>query len=324
MIRLVEEAELRELVSEPLALEAVERAFRALAEGRVEQPPPMAFDFERGLGEVHVKGAHLKGSPVFAIKVASGFYRNPHRGLPVSSGLVLVFDADSGFPLALFHDNAYLTELRTAAAGALAVRHLAPEVVDLMALIGTGSQARYQLRAIVRVRRPKRVLAWSRDRERRVRYASEMTAALSIQVEPAESIEHALDGASLVVTVTPAREPIVAARLVAKGATLIAVGSDGPEKQELEVEILARASKVVADKLAQCVRLGEIHHALEAGVLEEKDVYGELGDIVVGRLPGRENDDELIVCDLTGTGAQDAALAEIAWSKFITRADDSD
>jgi ornithine cyclodeaminase len=277
----------------------------------------MAFDFEQGSGEVHVKGAYLAGAPIFAIKVASGFYRNLDRGLPVSSGLVLVFDARSGFPLALFHDNAYLTELRTAAAGALAVRHLAPETVEKMAVIGTGSQARYQLRAICGVRRPERVLAWSRDPEHRKQYAREMTEALSIPVEPAESIENALDAASLVVTVTPARKPIVAAPLVANGATLIAVGSDGPEKQELEVEILARADKVIADKLSQCARLGEIHHALEAGSLREDDVYGELGDVVSGRLPGRERG-ELIVCDLTGLGAQDAALAEIAWEKLAS------
>jgi ornithine cyclodeaminase len=313
VIRIVEEKELRERISEPEALAAVERAFRAIAEQRVEQPPPMAFDFEKGAGEVHVKGAYLEGSPIFAIKVASGFYRNVDRGLPVSSGLVLVFDAGSGFPLALLHDNAYLTELRTAAAGALAVRHLGSSSIAKMAMIGTGSQARYQLRAISRVRRPERVLAWSRDPERRERYASEMSAALSIRVEPAESIEEALADAELVVTVTPAREPVVAARLVEPSATIIAVGSDGPEKQELEVEILARADKVVADKLGQCASLGEIHHALEAGLLREEDVYGELGDVTTGRLPGRESDDELIVCDLTGVGAQDAALAEIAW-----------
>jgi ornithine cyclodeaminase len=323
VIRLVEESELRERVAEPEALQAVERAFRAVAEGRVEQPPPMAFDFEQGSGEVHVKGAYLTGAPIFAIKVASGFYRNVERGLPVSSGLVLVFDAGSGFPLAVFHDNAYLTELRTAAAGALAVRHLAPESIDQMAVIGTGSQARYQLRAICRVRRPKRVLAWSRKRERRIAYASEMTAALSIPVEPVDTIDEALAGASLVLTVTPSRQPIVSASLVAKGATLIAVGSDGPEKQELEVEILARADKVIADKLSQCARLGEIHHALEAGALREDDVYGELGDVVTGRLPGREGE-ELIVCDLTGLGAQDAALAEIVWEMLSTRTADGD
>lgn len=314
-MRIVDEWELRERIGEEQALAAVERAFRALAEDRVVQPAPMGFDFDEANGEVHVKGAYLKGSPIFAVKVASGFYRNPGRGLPMSSGLVLVFDAATGFPLLLLQDNAYLTELRTAAAGALATRLLAPDRIETMAMIGTGSQARYQLRAIARVKRPARVKAWSPNPEHRTRYAEEMTGALGIHVSSVSSVKEALEDADLIVTVTPARNPIVEPPWVKPGATLLAVGSDGPDKQELEVGVLERADKIVADKLSQCAKLGEIHHALEAGRLTEEDVYGELGDIVAGRLPGREGE-ELIVCDLTGVGAQDAALAEVVWSEL--------
>jgi ornithine cyclodeaminase/alanine dehydrogenase-like protein (mu-crystallin family) len=312
-MRIIEERELRERIGEEKALTAVERAFRALAEGGVLQPAPMGFDFEEAKGEVHVKGAYLKGAPVFAVKVASGFYRNPARGLPMSSGLVLVFDATTGFPLLLLEDNAYLTELRTAAAGALATRLLGPETIEKLAILGTGSQARYQLRAIARVKRPARVSAWSPSSERRARYAAEMTGELGIRISAVSSAKEALEDADVVVTVTPARTPIVEASFLKPGATVVAVGSDGPDKQELEVGVLERADKIVADKISQCAKLGEIHHALEAGALEEKDVYGELGDIVIGRLPGREGD-ELIVCDLTGVGAQDAALAEVVWN----------
>jgi ornithine cyclodeaminase len=311
-MRVVEERELRERVREEEALVAVERAFRALARNEVVQPAPMAFDFEEARGEVHVKGAHLKGSPIFALKVASGFYSNLDRGLPLSSGLVMVFDAGTGFPLALLLDNAYLTELRTAAAGALAARLLAPERIDKIAVLGTGSQARYQLRAISRVRALGKVTAWSPHAESRSRYAEEMRRELGLTVAPADTAEEAVEDAALVVTVTPARRPFLKASAVARGATIIAVGSDGPDKQELDVELLARADRVIADKLEQCSRLGEIHHALEAGVLREEDV-DELGEVVTGGRPGREGD-ELIVCDLTGVGAQDAALAEVVWS----------
>jgi ornithine cyclodeaminase len=316
-MRILEERDLRARIGEEPALAAVERAFRAIAEGAVVQPAPMGFDFEEARGEVHVKGAYLKGSPIFAVKVASGFYGNPDRGLPMSSGLVLVFDASTGFPLLLLHDNAYLTELRTAAAGALATRLLGPARIEKLAMLGTGSQARYQLRAIARVNRPTRVSAWSPSSERRERYAEEMTRALGLPVRAVSSAREALDGADLVVTVTPARSPIVEASFLRPDATIVAVGSDGPDKQELAVEVLERADKVVADKLSQCAKLGEIHHALEAGRLRESDVYGELGDIVVGRLPGRQGG-ELIVCDLTGVGAQDAALAEVVWNEFGT------
>jgi ornithine cyclodeaminase/alanine dehydrogenase-like protein (mu-crystallin family) len=314
-IRVIEEAALRDRIHEAEALDAVERAFRALAQNEVVQPPPMAFDFDEARGEVHVKGAYLAGSPVFALKVASGFYQNLDRGLPLASGLVMVFDAATGFPLALFHDNAYLTELRTAAAGALATRLLAPETIEKIAILGAGSQARYQLRAIRRVRSLENVSVWSPHAESRARYAEEMTRELRLRVEARSSVEEAVAGAALVVTATPAREPFLTASALGAGATVIAVGSDAPEKQELEVDLLARADKLIADHLGQCARLGEIHHALAAGLLDEGDVYGELGDVVTGRLPGREAC-ELIVCDLTGVGAQDAALAEIVWNRI--------
>jgi len=311
-MRLVTEQELREVVDEDGSLQAVEDAFRALAEDRVEQPPPMGFEFPETAGEVHVKGAAIRGSPIFAVKIASGFYRNPEQNLPVSSGLVLVFDQTTGFPDALFQDNAYLTEMRTAAAGALAARLLAHETVKKMAVLGSGAQARYQLRAIRRVRDIKNVVAWSPTRANRDLYCREMETELGLGCTPADTAEDAVDDATLVLSVTTARSPIVRADAVSKSATIIAVGSDGPDKQELDAKILAHADKVVVDRLSQCVRLGEVHHAIEAGLMSEEDVYAELGDVLIGKKPGREGD-ELIVCDLTGVGVQDAAIAELAW-----------
>jgi ornithine cyclodeaminase/alanine dehydrogenase-like protein (mu-crystallin family) len=312
-LRFVTETELRAVVHEEASLLAVEQAFGALARGRVEQPSPMSFDFPEASGEVHVKGAAIIGSSIFAVKIASGFYRNPERDLPVSSGLVLVLDQTTGFPLALFQDNAYLTEMRTAAAGALATRLLAHETIDKMAVLGTGAQARYQLQAISRVRTIKSVAAWSPTPERRERYCREMEDELDIPCVPAASAADALDAASLVVTVTTARSPIVHASDIAPSTTIVAVGSDGPDKQELDEKLVASADKVVVDRLSQCVRLGELHHAVAQGLMNESDVYAELGDIVVGNKPGRESD-ELIICDLTGVGVQDAAIAEFAWN----------
>ena len=312
-MRLVTEQELRELVHEDESLRAVENAFRALAEDQVEQPPPMAFDFPEASGEVHVKGAAIRGSPIFAVKIASGFYRNPEQNLPVSSGLVLVLDQTTGFPLALLQDNAYLTEMRTAAAGALAARLLAHETIDKMAVLGAGAQARYQLRAIRRVRDIKRVVAWSPTPANRELYCREMESELGLRCTPADTARDAVDDAALVLSATTARSPIVQADAVSKSATIIAVGSDGADKQELDAKILDQAAKVVVDRLSQCVRLGEVHHAIEAGLMGEKDVYAELGDILIGKKSGREGD-ELIVCDLTGVGVQDAAIAELAWN----------
>ena len=262
-----------------------------------------------------MKGAWIQGEPVFAIKVASGFYRNTELGLPTGSGLVLVFDASTGFPLALLQDKGYLTEVRTGAAGALATKLLAPEKPLTVSVLGAGSQARYQLRAIAGVRQLNELRVWSPVPGEVRAYAEEMAPVLGIPVLGADSPGSAVAGADLVVTVTPAREPILRLEWLKRGATVVAVGSDGPEKQELEVEILVAAEKVVVDSRIQCLRLGETHHAVSSGVLSPEDIHGELGDVLLGTCSGREGE-ELIVCDLTGVGAQDAAVAGAVWSRL--------
>jgi ornithine cyclodeaminase/alanine dehydrogenase-like protein (mu-crystallin family) len=314
-VQVVPESFLREQVREPEALAAVERGFQALAEGRVVQPPPIGLDIRDADGEVHVKGAYVVGSPVFAFKVACGFYRNHERGLPTGSGLVLLFDASTGAPLAVLHDNGYLTDLRTAGAGALAARLLAPSRIRKLAIIGSGIQGRYQHRAIRRVRQWDEVAAWSPTASRLQSYVREMEAELGTPVRATAGPREAVAGADLIVTATPSRTALIESEWVQPHATVIAVGSDGPEKQELDPALLARAEKVIADRLSQCVAIGEIHHAVQQGLMRPEDVYAELGDVVVGRKPGREGE-ELIVCDLTGVGVQDAAIAELSWEKI--------
>lgn len=312
----IEEGSIKEVVQEPEALLAAESAFRALGEGRAEIPAPMALRVPEADGEVHVKSAYLSGSAVFAIKIASGFYSNAERGLPSGSGVILIFDAETGFPLALLDDGGYLTELRTAAAGALAAKHLAVEAPDTVAVLGTGTQARYQLRALRGVRRWRRTLAWSRDPEHVRAYCGEMEAELDGECVPAPDAHETVREADLVITVTPSRKPLIEASWLQPHATVIAVGSDGPDKRELPTEALIMADKVVVDRLSQCLELGELHHAVAEGALQAGSVYAELGEIVGGRKPGRTDPDELIVCDLTGVGAQDAAIAEVAWEKL--------
>ncbi len=317
-MQVIKEAEIREAIKEPEALASAEKAFRAMAEGAVELPPPMGLEVPEAQGEVHVKSAYLKGSAIFAVKIASGFYRNVERGLPSGSGLILVFDARTGFPQALLADNAYLTDLRTAAAGALAARLLAPESIPNVAMLGSGIQARFQLRALSGVRSWERTVAWSPDAEHLARYCAEMEEELSIPFRAESGPEEAVRGADLVITATPSREPLFSASALQSHATVIAVGSDGPDKRELATETLARADKVVVDRLSQCIALGEVHHGVKEGVLSPDSVHAELGEVLVGTKPGRE-DDELIICDLTGVGAQDAAIAEVAWVKLTQR-----
>lgn len=312
-VRVLDEATIRGLIGPREALTACREAFRALARGEVVLPPPMWFDLADRRGEAHVKGAYLRGAPFFSVKVATGFYGNPARGLPVGNGIVWVFDAETGFPAAILQDNGYLTELRTGAAGAVAADALARRAVRRVAVVGAGVQARYQLEALLLVREPVEAVVASRDAGRAAAYAAEMTALHRVAVRVAQSAREAVEGADLVITATPARMPIVADAWIAPGTHLTAMGSDLPEKQELEPALLARAI-VVADSRAQALTQGEAHHAVAAGLLDPASVR-ELGDVLEGRVPGRTSDDQITVADLTGVGALDAAVADVVMQR---------
>ena len=318
-IRLLREDEIRSLLGPKEAYEAVRDAFVRLAKGEAVLPGVINLDLPETRTEAHVKGAYLRGTRTFAVKVASGSYDNPSRGLPSGGGMFLVFDATTGLPLAVLFDNGYLTDVRTGAAGALAADLLAKKAVDRVGVVGVGNQARYQLEALLRVRKPRTVVAWGRDRRKAEDYAAEMTAKHAVPAEAVGAPEVACRGSDLVVTVTPAHEPLVHANWIEPGMHVAAVGADGPDKQELDVEILRKADKVVADRLEQCLRLGEIHHAVEAGVLRREDIYGELGEIAAGMKRGRESDEEITVADLTGVGVQDAAVANRVVQEALRR-----
>ncbi len=308
-IRLLLESEIRSLLGPKEAFEAVREAFVKLARGEVVLPGILGIDIPETRTEAHVKGAFLRGAPYFSVKAASGSYDNPTRGLPVSGGLVMVFDSTTGLPRAILFDNGYLTDVRTGAAGALAADLLAKKEVDRVGIIGVGTQARYQMAALLGVRRPRTVLAYGRSTVKAAAYAREVEARHGVRVTVAPTMEKAVRGSDIVMTVTPSTQPLVQADWVQDGTHITAVGSDGPNKQELDIRVLQKADKIVADHLEQCLQFGEIHHAVEAGVLRKEDVYGELGEIAAGMKPGRESDDEITIADLTGVGVQDTAVA---------------
>jgi ornithine cyclodeaminase len=309
-IRVLDEAETRRLIGPREAISACRAAFAKLARGEVEQPDVLTIEVREHRGEVHAKGGYLHGTPRFSIKVATGFYDNPALGLPVTSGAVWVFDARTGLLETMVLDNGYLTELRTGAAGAVAADLLARPEIRTVGMIGSGGQARYQLEALLEVRRPADVVVWSRSEAGARRYAEEMSARFGLPVRVAATAREAVEPADLVVTATPASEPIVRAEWVRPGTHVTAMGSDMPHKAELDPGLLARAT-VVADRLAQCLTQGEIHRAIERGAITADQVYAELGQVAAGMVPGRRSDTEITVADLTGVGALDAAVANV-------------
>ncbi|HEX7022132.1 MAG TPA: cyclodeaminase [Trueperaceae bacterium] len=310
-ITLLTESELRQCVGlDQDALAVIAAAFAALSADRVQQPPILRIDVPEHHGEVDVKSAYLAGEEGFAVKISSGFFDNDKLGLPSASGMMIVLDARSGVPAALLLDNGYLTDLRTGLAGAVAARHLAPATPGTIGIIGTGAQARTQLRALALVRDVSRVLVYGRTPDKVRRYVAEMNG-LFPTVEAA-GLPALVKQSQLVVTTTPAQQPFLEAAWLHPGLHITAMGSDAEHKQELTPEVLRRADLLVCDSKEQCFRLGELRGGLEAGAISRDTAVVELGEVVSGRRAGRRTTQEITVCDLTGTGVQDTAIALLA------------
>lgn len=310
MIPIVEEAALRAAVTAALAVDIIREAFRADGEGRAHVPAVINLEIPGGPGEFHIKTAHIEGVPYVAVKIASGFYDNPSRGLPSGSGLIAVFDASTGLPTALLLDNGFLTDIRTGAAGALSAEVLARETIETVGVIGSGLQARWQVRCLREVRSFSRLIAWSPTRDHLARYCAEMRDE-GFDVTAAPDVEHVCMSADILITTTPSRRPFVRAEWLREGMHVIAVGSDTPGKQELDAGCLQRADLVIVDRLAQCAAFGELKAALDAG-LTVGSVHAQLGEIVAGLKAGRTSDSQMTIADLTGVGFQDTAIAAAA------------
>ena len=311
------EAELRACVGfDAQCLRAIEDAFTWLGEGKVEMPPIMHIEVAEHRGDIDIKSACVRGLDHLAVKVASGFFDNPTRGLPSGGAMMVVLSAKTGFCEAVMLDNAYLTDLRTGLAGAVAARHLAPETVRSVGVLGAGAQARYQVRALRLVRDFERVLVSARDAGRAAAYAQEMSERLALPVE-ATTPEALVRESDVVITATAARAPLVDAAWLHPGLHITAMGADLPGKQELDPEVLRRAHRVVCDHREQCRAMGELQHA--AGLAEGEEAPAELGELTSGRAPGRRSAEEITVCDLTGTGVQDTAIACLALSRARER-----
>ena len=311
-VTILTEAELRRIVHlDRAAIEVVERAFAALASGRVVMPPILSMAIPDANGEVDVKTAYIPGFEGFAIKVSPGFFDNPKIGLPSLNGLMILFSARTGQVLALLLDNGYLTDVRTAAAGAVAAKYLAPADIHTAGVIGTGVQARLQLQAAHLVRPFGQALVWGRDPAKAHACAIEISAALGIPARAEPDPARLVAASQLVVTTTPAEEPVLKADWLHPGLHVTAMGSDQAGKNEIEPAALAAADLYVADRVSQCEKLGELRSALAAG-LWTRGAPPELGEIVAGTKPGRTGDSQITICDLTGTGAQDTAIATFA------------
>jgi ornithine cyclodeaminase/alanine dehydrogenase-like protein (mu-crystallin family) len=304
-----------ELLDYPSCIAAVEDAFRR--QGRGELPPAAICGVRVPDGGFHIKAAALP-EPVscFAAKANANFPDNGARyGLPTVQGVVLLFDASRGRPLAVM-DSAELTLRRTASATAVAARHLARPDARTLVLYGCGAQGRAHLEAMVHVLRLERVFALDRDRGVAERLASRMSRRLDLEVHVVDAIAEPIRGADVYVTCTTSRRPLLTAADVPAGAFVAGVGADNGDKHELAPDLLARSTLVV-DSLEQCAAIGDLHHALAAGVMEREAVHAELGEVVTGARRGRTGAEEITVFDSIGTAIQDVAAAVVVYERAL-------
>jgi len=299
-------ADVERLLPPGACIAAVEDAFRGHALGKV--PDPGLLGMHGTQGSFHVKAGFLTADrPYFAAKINANFPSNAAAGLPTIQGTILLFDASNGSPLASI-DSMAVTALRTAAASAIAARHLARPETRCLLVCGCGAQAAAQLRALLCVRKPQRVLAYDLDAAKATRFVAAMQRDTGVDIRATTDLRASVVLSDMIVTCTTARRYFIARDMVQAGTFIAAVGADNDDKQEIDPALLAHA-KVVTDLTAQAARIGDLHHAIECGAMRAGDVHAQLGEVAAGLKPGRTTDQEITIFDSTGTGLQDVAAA---------------
>lgn len=298
--------QIEQVIQPRQVIAAMERAFVAYSNGEAVIPPVGQLDFEDPPGDCHIKYGYLKHGPTFTIKIATGFWKNPERGLASSNGVVLVFSSQTGELLTIFQDEGYLTDARTAAAGAVAAKYLAPPQIGCIGILGAGIQARLQLEYLREVTSCRRVKLWARSAER--------ARALTVQgfdIEVVASPAQVAAGAQLIVTTTPSKGWLLGAADVRPGTHITAMGADGAGKQELEPALVALAQVRAVDSVSQCSQYGDSAFALEQGLIRLADLV-ELGRVIQDPSLRRQSERDISIADLTGVAVQDMAIAELA------------
>ena len=274
-------------------------------------PPVGEMLFENPPGELHIKYGYLKSGKFYVVKLASGFYQNPQIGLSSSQGMMLLFDQNTGVVKGVLLDNGYLTDIRTAIAGAIAAKYLAPKNLKCIGIVGTGIQGKFQLEYLENVTNCRKAIVFARSKEKGAAYQTYFQDS-DWQIEICNDLAYLAKNSRLIITTTPAKAPLLAANWIQPGTHITAMGSDTKEKIELDTQILANADVVIVDSLSQSQSRGEVYQAVRAGTLRRTSVV-EFGKIIANPSLGRKNDNQITVADLTGVAVQDLMIAKAVY-----------
>ena len=286
-------------------IQEIESGFKAYSNDLVVVPPVGELSFQSPPGDVHIKYGYIKGDEVYVIKIASGFYKNTSTGLPAGNGMMLVLNQKTGQPVAMLQDECYLTDIRTAVAGAITAKYLAPKHVEYIGIVGTGVQARLQLQYLRDIIECNNVIVWGRSSDALSDYKEAMTK-YGYKIKTATDISDIIDYCQLIVTCTPSEEVLI--NRVNPGTHITAMGSDTIAKRELSSDVLLQADIVVTDSRSQSKERGEIYQASKDGF----SVNGttELGEIILGTAQSRTEQEQITIADLTGVAVQDIQISK--------------
>ena len=296
-------------------IQEIEEGFVAYSQGKTVIPPVGEMIFKQPPGDVHIKYGYIVDDDYYVIKIASGFFESPQSSRYTSDGLMLLFKKGTGELACALLDECYLTNVRTAAAGAVCAKYLAPKQVDCIGIVGAGTQGRMQLQFLRSVLDCREVMVWGMNQNELDEYREDMTLA-GYNVQTTMEAKDIAANCNLIVTATPSKSPLLSADLIGRGTHITAMGSDTPEKQELDPRILQKSDIIVADSISQCLLRGEIHQALKAGVLEKERVV-ELGNVIVNPDLQRTSEEQITIADLTGVAVQDIQIAKAVYHALI-------
>ena len=318
MIRTYNLAQIRSVLRNADLLSDMEEGFVLYSKNEVVVPPVGHLGFTKPPGDVHIKYGYIQNDDYYVIKIASGFYDNPKNNLPSSDGLMLLFQQKTGRLEAILADEGYLTDMRTAAAGAVVAKYLAPKDVQCIGIIGAGVQATLQLQFLKEVVDCRNVVVWGRDGAKLAKFQEDLSVD-GFTISITQDMDEVTQRCNLIVTTTPSKVPLLFADKIRKGTHITGVGADTKEKQELDPSLFSVADIVVVDSIDQCVDHGDTAHAMRAGIVQKVDLV-ELGNVIREPSYRRQNDDQITIADLTGVAVQDIQIAKHVYRKLSTAA----
>jgi ornithine cyclodeaminase len=311
MVKIIELEEIKRILKKINPIQIIEEGFIAYSQGKVSVPPVGEMIFDNPPGECHIKYGFIREDDYFAIKVATGFYDNPKLNLPAFDGLMLLFNQKTGQLLSVLLDNGHLTNIRTASAGAIAAKYMAPKHVKRIGVFGAGTHGRLQPIYLQKILNCREIITWGINREELIVYEKDMKN-LGFQVKTTQEPEDITSTCNLIVTCTPSKTPLIHADQIMEGTHITAIGSDTPEKQELDSAILRKADRLIVDSIEQCLLRGESFKALQNGMIKKEKMI-ELGDMIVNKDLQRQSEEEITIVDLTGVAVQDIQISKAIW-----------